>query len=208
MKKRRTQTERSEATTRAILAAATKLFAKRGFREVALEDVVKRTGLTRGALYHHFKNKEQLFTAVVERVERELADRIVSSAVSATSPEQQLKAGYDAFLDSCLDPSVQRILLLDAPAVLGVERWRTVDADYGLGMLRQGLDAAMENGALERFPVEALSHVLLGAIAEAGLYVAQSSDPDAARKDVSTTLTALLGGLRRKNLSKPRGASR
>ena len=114
-KKRRTQKERTESTKRKILSAATKLFAKRGFRDVALEDVVKRSGLTRGALYHHFGSKEQLFIGIVEEVERGLAHRILEAAKVESDPLDQLKAGLEAFLNTCLDPAVQRILLLDAP---------------------------------------------------------------------------------------------
>ena len=195
-KKRRTQKERTESTKRKILSAATRLFAKRGFRDVALEDVVKRTGLTRGALYHHFGSKEQLFIGIVEEVERGLAHRILEAAKVESDPLHQLKAGLDAFLNACLDPAVQRILLLDAPTVLGVERWRSVDADYGLGLLRQALEGAMQAGLLKNQPVQALSHLLLGALSEAGLFVAQSDEPDAARKQVATVLETMLEGLR------------
>ena len=195
-KKRRTQKERSESTKRKILSAATKLFAKRGFRDVALEDVVKRSGLTRGALYHHFGSKEQLFIGIVEEVERGLAHRILEAAKVENDPLDQLKAGLEAFLNACLDPAVQRILLLDAPTVLGVERWRSVDADYGLGLLRQALEGAMQAGLLKKQPVRPLSHLLLGALSEAGLFVAQSDKPDAARKEVATVLDTMLDGLR------------
>ena len=195
-KKRRTQKERSESTKRKILSAATKLFAKRGFRDVALEDVVKRSGLTRQALYHHFGSKEQLFIGIVEEVERGLAHRILEAAKVESDPLDQLKAGLEAFLNACLDPAVQRILLLDAPTVLGVERWRSVDADYGLGLLRQALEGAMQAGLLKKQPVRPLSHLLLGALSEAGLFVAQSDKPDAARKEVATVLDTMLDGLR------------
>ena len=195
-KKRRTQKERSESTKRKILSAATKLFAKRGFRDIALEDVVKRSGLTRGALYHHFGSKEQLFIGIVEEVERGLAHRILEAAKVESDPLDQLKAGLEAFLNACLDPAVQRILLLDAPTVLGVERWRSVDADYGLGLLRQALEGAMQAGLLKKQPVRPLSHLLLGALSEAGLFVAQSDKPDAARKEVATVLDTMLDGLR------------
>ena len=189
-KKRRTQKERSESTKRKILSAATKLFAKRGFR------VVKRSGLTRGALYHHFGSKEQLFIGIFEEVERGLAHRTLEAAKVESDPLDQLKAGLEAFLNACLDPAVQRILLLDAPTVLGVERWRSVDADYGLGLLRQALEGAMQAGLLKKQPVRPLSHLLLGALSEAGLFVAQSDKPDAARKEVATVLDTMLDGLR------------
>ena len=157
---------------------------------------MSRSGLTRGALYHHFGSKEQLFIGIVEEVERGLAHRILEAAKVESDPLDQLKAGLEAFLNACLDPAVQRILLLDAPTVLGVERWRSVDADYGLGLLRQALEGAMQAGLLKKQPVRPLSHLLLGALSEAGLFVAQSDKPDAARKEVATVLDTMLDGLR------------
>src|SRR5438270_10007194 len=111
--------ERSEETREALIAEARTLFAQRGFAAVGTEEIVRAAGLTRGALYHHFESKEDLFRAVYERVEQELVGRIASDAMSAEDPLAALHVGARAFLDACEDPAVQQITLLDAPSVLG-----------------------------------------------------------------------------------------
>ena len=115
--------EQSEATRAALIAAAHSLFAERGYAAVGTEEIVRAAGLTRGALYHHFAGKLELFQAVYEDVERRLVEQIAASAMpGAGDPLQALHAGAQAFLDACEDPAVQRIALLDAPSVLGWER--------------------------------------------------------------------------------------
>ena len=131
----RSQAERSQATREALIGAARKLFAKRGYAEVGTEEIVRAAGLTRGALYHHFGGKRELLAAVYEQIERELAERIASGALGATDPLEAMRAGTEMFLDACLEPEVQRIVLLDAPAVLGWERWRAIAAEHGLGLI-------------------------------------------------------------------------
>ena len=129
--------ERSEATRAELLAAARRLFAERGYAGVGTEEIVRAAGVTRGALYHHFESKRELLAAVYEQVERELTERIATEAFAGrqapSDPVEALRRGAELFLDACLEPDVQRIVLLDAPAVLGWERWREVAAQYGLG---------------------------------------------------------------------------
>src|SRR2546421_10255411 len=116
----RTQSERSAATREALIAAARELFAERGYAAVGTEEIVRAAGVTRGALYHHFAGKRELFEAVHEDDERQLVERIAASAISTSAdPLQALHAGAQAFLDACEDPAVQRIALVDAPSVLG-----------------------------------------------------------------------------------------
>jgi AcrR family transcriptional regulator len=192
---RRTQKERSEKTKAHLVEAATKLFAERGFQGAGTEELVGRTGLTRGALYHHFEDKRDLFRAVVEHVEKELGARISSATLEPPEPLQKLRAGLVAFLDACREPEVRQIVLLDAPAVLGVERWRSVEADYGLDLLRQGLQAAMGIGAIQPQRVEPLARLLLGAFSEAGLYVAESDNPDEAKQELVACIDGLIQAL-------------
>src|SRR5690349_11737183 len=141
----RTQDERRAATRRALVAAARPLFAERGYGEVATEEVVQRAGVTRGALYHHFAGKQELFAAVYEEVERELTERIVRDVPLEGDPDPigVLRRGMAAFLDACLEPEVQRIALLDAPSVLGWEAWRAVGERYGLGSIQAALQGAI-----------------------------------------------------------------
>ena len=193
---RRSQAERSQATREALIAAARPLFAKRGYAGVGTEEIVRRAGLTRGALYHHFGGKRELLAAVYERIEAELAERIASAALGASDPLEAMQAGTEMFLDACLEPEVQQIVLLDAPAVLGWERWREIAAEHGLGLIEATLGAAMEAGEITEGPVKPLAHVLMGALDEAAMVVARAEDPTATRAEVAATLDVLLEGLR------------
>jgi AcrR family transcriptional regulator len=190
------QVARSEATRAALIAAARPLFAAQGFAGVGTEEIVRAAGVTRGALYHQFRDKEDLFAAVFEQVEGELIKRIGEvAAVHAADPLTELRVGAETWLDACAEPEVLRIVLLDAPAVLGRERWREIALRYGLGLVVTALGLAMDAGQIERQPVEPLAHVLLGAIDEAALYLAAAADRDAARAEVGRVVDRLIGSL-------------
>lgn len=190
------QARRSRETRDALIATARRLFAERGYASVGTEEIVRESGLTRGALYHHFDDKRELFEAVFEQVEAEMSRRFAEEALSRPDPWQALVAGCDLFLEICREPEVQRIALLEAPSVLGWERWREIEARHGLGLVEAGLRAAIEAGAIAEQPVGPLAHVMLGALQEAGLLVARSEDP-VEREQVRGVLIALLEGLRR-----------
>jgi AcrR family transcriptional regulator len=194
---RRTQVERSEATRTALIAAARRLFAERGYAGVGTEEIVRAAGLTRGALYHHFGDKRELFAAVYEQIEVELAERIATGALAAQTdrPLEAMRAGAEMFLAACTEPDVQQIALLDGPSVLGWDRWREVAADHGLGLIEASLQAAIEAGAMAPQPVRPLAHVLMGALDEAAMLVARAEDPEAMRAEVGRTLGTLLDGL-------------
>jgi AcrR family transcriptional regulator len=192
---RRRQAERSAATRRALLDSGRALFAAGGFAGTAREDIVGQAGVTRGALYHHFVGKEQLFRAVYEEMERDIAERILTAAAAGSDPAEQLSLGCRAFLDLATDPAVQRIALIDAPSVLGWRTWREVEAVYGLGLVRDGLQAAMDAGQIAHQPVTPLSHVVLAALNEAALYIAGATDPAAARAEMGAVLDGLLARL-------------
>jgi AcrR family transcriptional regulator len=191
----RTQTERSEATTGALVAAARRLFAERGYAAVGTEEIVREAGVTRGALYHHFAGKREVLAAVHEQIESELAQELAETLRPDARPLETLQRGADAFLDRCLDREVQQVVLLDAPAVLGWERWREIGARYGLGLIEALLSAGMEQGEVRRQPVTPLAHALLGALDEVAMYVARAEDPRAARREVGETLAGLVRGL-------------
>jgi AcrR family transcriptional regulator len=192
---RRTQASRREATRGALIAAARELFAARGYAAVGTEEIVRRAGVTRGALYHHFPAKPDLFRAVYERVEQELTERIVTEVPLVGDPVAVLRGGTAVFLDACLEPEVQRIALLDAPAVLGYAAWREIGERYGLGLIRAALQSAVDVGAIRPQPVRPLAHVLLGALDEAALFIARADDVAAARREVGETLEFLLTAL-------------
>ena len=192
-----TKAEQSEATRGALVEAAEALFADQGFAETATEAVVKATGVTRGALYHHFSDKADLFRAVYERVEQRVIAQVEAAVTGLTDPLAVLQRGADAFLDACLEPAVQRIVLLEGPAVLGWETWREIDMAYGLGMVTAVLEAAMQTGAIRTAPVEPLAHILLGGLNEGAMLMASSPDPDRARKRTGEALKVVIDGLAR-----------
>ncbi len=197
MNVKRTQAERSEATRAALIDAARPLFAERGYAGVGAEEIVRAAGLTRGALYHHFGGKRDLFEAVYEQLEAELAQRIAEGALrgGASDPLAAMRAGAEMFLQACTEPEVQRIVLLDGPAVLGWDRWREIAAEHGLGLIEATLQAAIEAGEIVEQPARPLAHVLMGALDEAAMLVARADDPELMRTEVGRTLDALLAGL-------------
>lgn len=196
---RRTQAERSEATTARLIGTARALFAREGYARTSLEAVCAEAGVTKGALYHHFAGKAELFEAVFEAEERELCASLVRGAGSGSGrrrdPWQTFQAGCRAFLQATLDPGVQRITLLDAPGVLGWKRMREIEADYGLRLLKEGLRHAADAGRLRTHDVDGLAHLLFGALCEGAMYIARAPDQDAALKRTTRELNALLDGL-------------
>jgi len=193
---KRTQAERSEATRAGLLEVARRLFAERGYAGVGTEEIVREAGVTRGALYHHFDGKRDLLRAVYEQLESEIAEDLAERAVPGASVLETLRSGADRFLDHCLEPEVQRIALLDAPAVLGWEQWRAIGARYGLGLIAGLLTAGIEAGEIRRQPVDPLAHALLGALDEVAMLVARAEDPRAARAEAGETLALLVEALR------------
>jgi AcrR family transcriptional regulator len=196
MSVKKRKADQSEGTRRQLLDVARRLFAERGYAGTATEEVVRQAGVTRGALYYHFRDKRALFRAVVEDVQSELRERIQAAAAAPADPWERLRAGLHAFLDACREPAVQRIVLLDAPSVLGWAEWRELDARYGFGLLQGALQGLRDAGLLDPQPIEPLAHLLLGALSEAGLVIAEAEDAQAARDAVGMALDRLLRGLR------------
>ena len=192
---RRTQAERSAATRAALLRAARELFGSKGYAATGREEIVDRAGVTRGALYHHFANKEEVFRAVFEEMELEIVARVAEAAMGAGGPLEQLAVGSQAYLDAAMDPAVQQVLLLDGPSVLSWEVRQEIAEACGLGLIREVLRAAMEARHLGRRPVEPLAHVLLAGLHEAALYVARAPQPRKARREVGDVVERILGGL-------------
>jgi len=179
------------------MTAARELFAERGYAGVAAEEIVKRAGVTRGALYHHFKQgKEELFRAVLVEISAETARRMGEVARANTDPWQTIVVGADTFLDLCTQPDVQRIVLIDGPSVLNWDVWRAIDSEYVLDLVEGVLQRAIDDGVLIAQPARALAQVLLGALHEAAMVVAEADDPAAARTAMGTTVRRLLEGLR------------
>lgn len=188
--------QRSEATRGALVTAARELFAARGYSRVGTEEIVQRAGVTRGALYHHFSGKDDLMRAVLHELSRELAEASAAAALAETDQWRQIVAATNAFLDACTDPAIQRIMMTDAPSVLGWDEWREIDTQYGLGLVRASLEQAMETGLIERQPVAPLAHLIVGALDEAAMYIARAADPEAARREMGESVERMLAGLR------------
>lgn len=158
-------------------------------------EIVVEAGVgTRGALYHHFEDKEALFAAVLEELEADLAVT-VGATVTAGSGFQRLRQALLGFLDASLDAEVARILLIDGPAVLGWDKWREIEARYGLGAIGRLLETGIEDGTIKPVAVAPSAHLLLSAADEAALFIAHARDPATARVEVGATLEALLAGL-------------
>ena len=185
-----------EATRAALVASARALFAERGYAAVGTEEIVARAGVTRGALYHHFGDKKDLMRAVLHDLARELAEASATAALKETDQWRQILAAVDAFLDACTDPAVQRIMMTDAPSVLGWDEWREIDTQYGLGLVKASLENAMETGLIARQPVDPLAHLLVGALDEAAMYISRAPDSKVARREMGESIERMLNGLR------------
>jgi AcrR family transcriptional regulator len=184
-----------EETRTALLAAARELFGERGYAATTLDDVAGVAGLTKGAVYHHFGGKRELFQAVFEQIQREVSDRVVTVFLE---PDHwlALTEGCQLMIDAQLDPAIQRIALHDARSVLGWDAVRSVENRYGAVGIRGALRKAMQGGVIQRQPPRPLALMLSGAIAEACFHVADADDPVVAREEVRVLIVRFLEGLR------------
>jgi AcrR family transcriptional regulator len=186
--------EMAEETRTRLIATARSLFAESGYFGTGTTEIVEVAQVgTRGALYHHFVDKKALFEAVFEAVEKDLAARTVGAMTGKTA-FTQLQQGLDSFLDEALDTEVQRILLIDGPAVLGWDGWRKIEARYGLGSITEILRAGISDGSIAVADPDTMAHLLLSAVAEAALYIAHDRRRTA-RNKAGRSLAALLSGL-------------
>lgn len=181
-----------ETTRQALLAEGRRRFAADGYHHVVLAEVAGAAGVTKGAAYHHFDSKAGLFRAVVAEVQRELGERVATEADRHEDLWERFRAGCRAFLAAGTDPQVRRILLVDAPTVLGWDEWRALDEESSARHLAEILAALAAAGTIADQPVEPLARLLSGAMNEAALWIAQGGDPQAAEQ----ALDRLLAGLR------------
>ena len=183
---------RGEATRGQLIAVATRMFAERGYEDTSIEAVLREAGVSRGSLYHHFPGKEALFEAVAEEVETSVGAQTLAAANGIAEPVAALRAGFLAWIRLAGDPVVRRILLIDAPSVLGWERWRAMEEDHALGLIRLVLRAIAEEGRLRPDLVGTLAHVLLASVNEVALLVARSDDKEAAMESGADAVDELL----------------
>jgi AcrR family transcriptional regulator len=175
--------------------AGRRLFGERGFGDVSAGEAAREAGVTTGALYHHFGDKTGLFRAVLEDLEREITAETVAGIPGGDDPLAAMAVGLSAFLDICQRPEVVRITLTDAPAVLGWQEWREVEARHGLGVITDTLRQAAAAGAIVDAPIGPLAQLMLSSINETVLMIAHADDPAAARAEAEPALIALLAGL-------------
>lgn len=197
MKSKRTQADRTAATREALVAAARPLFAEHGYAAVSTDQIARAAGVTRGALYHQFAGKEEVFAAVFEQLEGEVADRLAAQLANVADPAELLRDGIDGWLAACAEPEVHRIVLIEAPAALGWQRWREIGQRYGVGLVEAAIQSLVEAGLLPEQPVRPLAHVLVGALEEAALYAASAPDRERATAEVRAALLQLMEGMLR-----------
>jgi AcrR family transcriptional regulator len=183
---------RGVATREHLVSVATRLFAEHGYEDTSIELVLQTAGVSRGALYHHFPGKEALFGAVLETVGADVARRGHAAAAGLTDPYEILRAGCLAWVQIAADPVVQRIMLIDAPAVLGWHRWRELDERSTLGEIRAALEAMSRAGLLPKARVSMFAHVVLAAMNEIALVIARSANPKAATREGSAAVNEFL----------------
>lgn len=192
-----TQAERTEATRGRLIATARRLFAEKGFAATSTEEILSEAEVSRGALYHHFSNKSDLFQATFEAVEEELTAKLLETATAGgeTDPIRILERGFSAFLDQCVNPEVQRIVMLDAPTVLGWDTWHELDERYAFGTIKAVLTVAAETGRVDADAVDPLTHLLVGAVMQAGMVVARADDPATAKRKMTESFETLVSTL-------------
>src|SRR4051794_13840288 len=190
-----TKSARSEATRAKLVAVARGLFGERGYADVGTEEIVRAAGVTRGALYHQFTDKRDLFRAVFEDLEAQVIADTAKHLEGVPDAVAMLKAGCRGWLEACLRPEVERIVLTDAPAVLGWEEWRAIGERYGLGVVMAMLQEGIDQGVLVPQPVRPLGHVIVGALDEVALYVVRAEDRDAALAEAVAILDRLVDSM-------------
>jgi AcrR family transcriptional regulator len=190
-----TQAERTEATRARLIATARRLFAEKGFAGTSTEEILSEASVSRGALYHHFPSKTDLFQATFEAVEDDLTTDVMTAAGATSDPKRMLERGFEAFLDQCRNPEVQRIVMIDGATVLGWDTWHALDERYGFGAIKAVLELAAEQGTIPSASVEPMAHLLLGAVMQAGMVVARADDPAGAKRAMTKTFARIVAAL-------------
>jgi AcrR family transcriptional regulator len=183
-----------------LIAVATELFGERGYHQTGTEEIVRRSGVTRGSLYHHFADKSALFEEVFDRADQRVSSQVRDAASAAIErgedPWSAFMAGWEAVLDTAVDEPLQRIRVVDAPAVLGWRKWQERNARYTIANIQAGLVGLLEHGVLAPQPVAPLAVLLMGLSNQAVAAIAGADNPIRARQDIGAAVRRLLEGLR------------
>jgi AcrR family transcriptional regulator len=191
-----TQEERREATRNAVLVAAQMRFGSFGYSRVTVDEIAADAKVAKGAIYHHFPTKADLFEAVLQIAASKILSEVQATVMQQSNILTAMFAGNRAFFASCANPQFAQIFLKDGPAVLGWHRWREIDASLFGGMVRDGLFAAMELGIIVKRPINPLVHLILGAVTEAAIDCANSENFAETAEIYLEGLEAILNGLR------------
>lgn len=187
----------TESTRHALVDSALELFTKRGYAGTSLDAIVKRARVTKGALYHHFSGKQALFEAAFDLVETAAMDRLTAAVDGDGSAWERAMAGIEAYVRVCLEPSYQRIVIHEAPVVMGWERWREAEEHFSYGLVRATVESLVASGEIEPLPLEVTARILFGALSAGAEAIAGSSEPKATAADVTRTIVAVMSGMRR-----------
>ena len=188
--------EQANDTRAALVQAARSLFTQKGFHGTGTTEIARSAGVTRGALQHHFARKEDLFLAVFEKVQEDMAEAPSTETLDGDGKTWlRLKTDLNHFLDAATEPEVQRIILIDGPAVLGWAEWRRLEAHYGLGVIERGVLDGINAGLIRRQEALPLAHLILSIIDEAALMIANASDPSHERRNATLALDTLQSSL-------------
>jgi AcrR family transcriptional regulator len=193
---KRHRERQAEATRDLLVGIARERFVEQGYAATAIDDIVQRAGLAKGALYHHFSGKDALFKAVYDVVLAETAEAVLAAALAEHDPWAAVRAGLSGFLDACLQPAFRRVVIIDSVTVLAANAWEGGMEGVELPMLRTVLTALVDSDALPGVALDPLAHVALGGLYGSALYIARAADPQAARAQADTVLDVVLRGVR------------
>ena len=188
--------EHTESTRHALVSSAVVLFTKKGYGGTSLDEIAKRARVTKGALYHHFSGKQAIFEAAFEEVEQRVVQRLTKSLNGDGTTWETVRAGLADFMTVCLEPSYQRIVVHEAPAVMGWERWREAEERFTFGVVREAVQALIDAGEISPMPIDALVHVFFGALSAGATAIAGAGQQKKARAEVGEVVDRVLRGLR------------
>ena len=197
---RRSKAETTE-TIRKLIEIARMHFTEYGYANAALESIVHEAKLTRGAVYHHFRSKKELFRVVLEDVQREVAGRVESEAATSEDSWQQLYLGCRAFIMAAVEENNRRIMLIDGPAILGWETWREMDKNHSMRLLREQLDIMQRQGDLQMVPLDVLTYFISGGLNEMALWLANESAQPKTLDETMNVFSVFLDGFKKNTLN-------
>jgi AcrR family transcriptional regulator len=191
------RTDYSESTKQALVDSAIDLFTKNGYAATSLDAIVKRSRVTKGALYHHFSGKQALFEAAFNQVEHRSIEKLSAAVDGDGTPWERALMGVQEYINVCLDPSYQRLVIREAPVVMGIERWREAEEQFSFGIVRHVLEDLIEAGEIGDVPVEVTARMMFASLSAGANIIAEASDPRKASADVSAALIIMFEGVRR-----------